>query len=374
MLNALGVRAQVLPGGRMRIDASRIETHDAPYELVKKMRASFCIAGPLLARLGRTRVPLPGGCDIGTRAVDYHIKGMEALGAEVRIEHGYVEARASRLKGANIMLDSPSVGATCHIITMACLAEGKTVIRNAAEEPEVIDLAMFLNSMGAVVRGGGTGTVEVEGVKELHGTTHRVIPDRMEAGTFLVAAAASQGDVLVTDCVPEHVTAVVMKLREAGVDVEEGRDWVHVRSSGRPRGIAVRTLPHPGFPTDMQQPFTAMLSVASGPSVVTEPVYERRFKHVDELRQMGADIRQEGQSAIINGVEQLTGARVVASDLRAGAALIIAGLVARGTTEVTAVEHIARGYDDITGKFSKLGATISFVDDGEESVDARTSR
>ena len=225
LLNALGVRAQVLPGGRMRIDASRIETHDAPYELVKKMRASFCIAGPLLARLGRTRVPLPGGCDIGTRAVDYHIKGMEALGAEVRIEHGYVEARASRLKGANIMLDSPSVGATCHIITMACLAEGKTVIRNAAEEPEVIDLAMFLNSMGAVVRGGGTGTVEVEGVKELHGTTHRVIPDRMEAGTFLVAAAASQGDVLVTDCVPEHVTAVVMKLREAGVDVEEGRDW-----------------------------------------------------------------------------------------------------------------------------------------------------
>lgn len=363
LLNCLGVRARLLPNGRMYIDASRIETSDAPYELVKRMRASFCVAGPLLARLGRMRVPLPGGCDIGARAVDYHIKGMEAMGAEVRIEHGYVEARASRLKGANILLDSPSVGATCHLISMACLADGKTVIQNTAEEPEVVDLAALLNAMGASVRGAGSSTVEVEGMHALKGTTYRVIPDRMEAGSYMIAAAATQGDVVVTDCVPEHVTALLLKLRETGFEVTEGPDWVRIRGAGRPKALSVKTLPYPGFPTDMQQPLTSLLATAIGTSVITETIYERRFKHLDELRQMGADIKQEGQSAIINGVERLTGARVVASDLRAGAALIIAGLMARGTTEVAGVEHIERGYEDVTAKFSQLGATIACVEE-----------
>jgi len=371
LLNAIGVRARLLPDGRMFVDASRIETHMAPYELVKRMRASFCIAGPLLARLGRARVPLPGGCDIGTRAVDYHIKGMEALGAEVRIEHGYVEAYAKGLKGANILLDSPSVGATCHILTMACLAEGKTVIQNAAEEPEVIDLANYVNAMGGVVRGAGTSVIEIEGVKSLRGTSHRVIPDRMEAGSFMIAAAATGGDVCITDCIPDHVTAVILKLRDAGVDVEVGPDWVHVASAGRPRPITAKTLPYPGFPTDMQQPLTSLLTIASGTSVVTETIYERRFKHVDELCQMGADIKQEGQSAIITGVDRLTAARVTASDLRAGAALIIAGLMARGTTEIGGVEHIERGYENIAAKLSGLGATIGCFEEGEDTAYAR---
>lgn len=363
LLNCLGVRARLLPNGRMYIDATRIETSDAPYELVKRMRASFCVAGPLLARLGRMRVPLPGGCDIGARAVDYHIKGMEAMGAEVRIEHGYVEARAGRLKGANILLDSPSVGATCHLITMACLADGKTVIQNTAEEPEVVDLAALLNAMGASVKGAGSSTVEVEGMHALKGTTYRVIPDRMEAGSYMIAAAATQGDVVVTDCVPEHVTALLLKLRETGFEVTEGPDWVRIRGAGRPKALSVKTLPYPGFPTDMQQPLTSLLTTAIGTSVITETIYERRFKHLDELRQMGADIKQEGQSAIINGVERLTGARVVASDLRAGAALIIAGLMARGITEIAGVEHIERGYEDVTTKFSQLGATIAYVEE-----------
>ncbi|NLC58412.1 MAG: UDP-N-acetylglucosamine 1-carboxyvinyltransferase [Armatimonadetes bacterium] len=374
LLNAIGVRVRLLPNGRMHVDASRIETTDAPYDLVKKMRASFCIAGPILARLGRTRVPLPGGCDIGTRAVDFHIKGMEALGAEVRIEHGYVEARANRLRGTNILLDSPSVGATGHILTMACLAEGTTTIQNAAEEPEVVDLANFVNAMGGVVRGAGTSVIEIEGVSSLRGTTHRVIPDRMEAGSFLCAAAATGGDVRVTECIPEHLTALVLKLREAGIECETGPDWIRVIGNGRPRAVSVKTLPYPGFPTDMQQPLTALLTTAVGTSVVTETIYERRFKHVDELRQMGADIKQEGQSVIINGVERLTGARVTASDLRAGAALIIAGLMAHGTTEIAGVEHIERGYEDIAAKFTQLGATIGCFEEGEGAAHARACR
>jgi len=363
LLSALGVRAQLLPSRDMFVDATRIETYDAPYELVKKMRASFCVAGPLLARLGRTRVPLPGGCDIGARSVDYHIKGMEALGAQVRIEHGYVEAQARRLRGANILLDTPSVGATCHILTMACLAEGKTVIQNAAEEPEVADLAAYLNAMGAVVRGAGTGTLEVEGVETMRGTRYRVIPDRMEVGTFAIAAAATLGDVRIVGCIPEHVTALLLKLREAGIAVDEGPDWIRVSAQAHPRPVSVKTLPYPGFPTDMQQPITSLLTICSGTSIITETIYERRFKHVDELRQMGADIKQEGQSAIINGVFRLTGARVAASDLRAGAALLIAGLMAHGTTEITGVEHIERGYEGIAAKFTQLGATVGCFDE-----------
>ncbi|MDH7569438.1 MAG: UDP-N-acetylglucosamine 1-carboxyvinyltransferase [Armatimonadota bacterium] len=360
LLNALGVRARSMPDGRMTVDATHIETYDAPYDLVKKMRASFCVAGPLLARLGRTRVPLPGGCDIGARAVDYHIKGMEALGAEVRIEHGYVEAAAERLRGAVILLDTPSVGATCHIITMACLAEGTTVIQNAAEEPEVVDLANFVNAMGGAVRGAGTSTVEVDGVKGLRGCAYRVIPDRMEAGSYAIAGAATRGSVRVTGCNPEHLSAVLAKLVEAGVEVTTGPDWIHVSAHTRPRALTVRTLPYPGFPTDMQQPLTSLLTTADGTSVVTETIYERRFRHLDELRQMGAVIRLEGQSAIITGVERLTGARVTATDLRAGAAMIIAGLMAYGRSEITGVEHIERGYEDVVGKFSALGAEISF--------------
>lgn len=359
LLTSLGASVQFLPDcRRMIVNATHVATSEAPYDLVKRMRGSFNVAGPLLSRLGHTRVPLPGGCDIGTRSVDYHIKGMEALGARVRIEHGYVEAEADRLEGATILLDTPSVGATCHIMTMACFAKGTTIIQNAAEEPEVADLAHFINAMGGQVKGAGTSTVQIEGVNALHPTTHRVIPDRMEAGTFLVAGAATGGEVRVTGCVPEHLTALLLKLQEAGVEIQQGPDWVLARGPERPRAISVKTLPYPGFPTDMQQPITSLLSVADGTSVITETIYERRFRHIDELRLMGANIRLEGQSAIIHGVERLTGARVTASDLRAGAALVIAGLMAHGTTEVFGVEHIERGYEDIVGKFAQLGATI----------------
>jgi len=358
MLQQLGVHAQVTGANTIEIDATDIGSNEAPYDLVKKMRASFSVTGPMLARLGYAKVPMPGGCDIGARPVDFHVKGLQSLGATVSIEHGYVEAEASRLKGAKIYLDLPSAGATQHLMTAACLAEGTTRIENAALEPEVVELANFLIAMGARISGAGTSTIEVEGVDELRATRYTVIPDRMEAGTFAIAAGITGGDVTLANAVPEHCSPVFQKLQEAGIRVTPGQDSARITASVRPKATDIKTMPHPGFPTDMQQPFVAMLAIADGTSVVSENIYERRFKYVSELQRMGADIVQEGRTAIIKGVPRLTGAEVTATDLRAGAALIIAGLSAEGRTEVSGVEHIDRGYEDIVGKLESLGASI----------------
>lgn len=358
MLQQLGVRAKVIEPNTVEIDATNIQSNEAPYDLVKKMRASFCVTGPLLGRLGYAKVPMPGGCDIGARPVDFHVKGLQTLGAKVVMEHGYVEAEAVKLKGANVYLDFPSAGATQHIMTAACLADGTTRIENCALEPEVSDLAEFLIAMGAKITGVGTSTIEIQGVEELRGVRYRMIPDRMETGTFAIATGITGGDVLLKDIAPEHCSAMFKKLQEAGIKVTEGPTWARITATDRPQATDIKTMPHPGFPTDMQQPFAAMLSVANGTSVLTENVYERRFKYVSELNRMGADIIQEGRTAIIKGVSKLTGAEVTSSDLRAGAALIIAGLVAEGRTEISGVEHIDRGYEKITEKMASLGAEI----------------
>lgn len=361
MLQELGVPTR-LTGNQLEIDATEIKSNEAPYELVKKMRASFCVLGPLLARLGYAKVPMPGGCDIGARPVDFHVKGLQALGARISMEHGYVEAEASRLKGAKIYLDFPSAGATQHLMTAACLAEGTTYIENAALEPEVVNLANMLIAMGAKIYGAGTKTIQIEGVKELRAVKHRVISDRMEAGTYAIAAAVTLGDVVLRKAIPEHSLAVIQKLQEAGISVEEGTDFIRVKANRRPIAVDIKTMPHPGFPTDMQQPFAALLVIADGTSVISENVYERRFKYVAELQRMGADIVQEGRTAIIKGVPKLTGAEVTATDLRAGAALVIAGLAAEGRTDISGVEHIDRGYERIEDKMSSLGAEIVRVE------------
>lgn len=358
MLQQLGVKAQITHEHTVEIDATEIKSREAPYDLVKKMRASFCVTGPLVGRLGYAKVPMPGGCDIGARPVDFHVKGLQTLGAKVSMEHGFVEAEAKRLKGAVVYLDFPSAGATQHMMTAACLAEGTTHIENAALEPEVMELADFLVAMGAKIRGAGTGTIEIEGVEELRGTRYRMIPDRMEAGSFAIAAGITGGDVTLRDAIPEHCSAVFQKLQDAGIKVDAGLDWARIRADARPLATDIKTMPHPGFPTDMQQPFAALLAVANGTSVITENVYERRFKYVSELLRMGADIIQEGRTAIIKGVPKLTGAEVNATDLRAGAALIIAALAAEGRTEISGVEHIDRGYEDIVDKMASLGAEI----------------
>lgn len=361
MLQELGVRTRVV-GNTVEIDATDIDRNEAPYELVKKMRASFSVAGPLLARLGSAKVPMPGGCDIGARPVDFHVKGLQALGARVSIEHGYVTAEADKLHGNEVYLDFPSAGATQHLMTAASLADGITRIENAAQEPEVVDLANFLIAMGARIKGHGTGTVEIEGVKELRGITYPMIPDRMEAGTFAIATAITQGDVVMRGALAEHCTAVLQKLQEAGIKVSSGDDWIRISADHRPTAVDIKTMPHPGFPTDMQQPFAALLSIAEGTSVISENVYERRFRYVSELQRMGADIVQEGRTAIIKGVPKLTGAEVTGTDLRAAAALIIAGLAADGRTEVTGIEHLDRGYEDIVSKLSSLGAMVTRAD------------
>jgi UDP-N-acetylglucosamine 1-carboxyvinyltransferase len=362
MLRKLGVYTRAVSDNCVEIDATDMASREAPYELVKKMRASFCVTGPILARFGYAKVPMPGGCDIGARPVDFHVKGLQALGAKVVIEHGYVEAEASRLKGATVYLDLPSAGATQHLMTVACLARGTTRIENAALEPEIVDLANYLTAMGAKISGAGTSTIEIEGVDELRGVTHRVIPDRIEAGTFAIAAAATRGDVSLVGAIPEHCSAIFQKLQEAGIRITPELDSVRITASRHPVAVDIKTMPHPGFPTDIQQPFCALLSIADGTSVITENVYERRFKYVSELQRMGADIVQEGRTAIIKGVPTLTGAEVTASDLRAGAALIIAGLVAEGVTEISGVEHVDRGYENIVGKISSVGGMIERVE------------
>lgn len=346
----------------LTINAANLARFEAPYDLVRKMRASFLVMGPLLARLGRARIALPGGCAIGTRPIDQHLKGFEAMGAKIEIGQGFIDAVVDgRLKGAKIYLDVASVGATENIMMAAAIAEGTTVIENAAEEPEIVDLANFLNGMGAKIRGAGTGSIRIEGVERLGGCTHAVIPDRIEAGTFMVAAAITGGDVFVEGAICDHLKPITAKLREMGVDVEEQENGVRVRRSGPLKAVDVKTLPYPGFPTDMQAQMMALLLASEGTSIVTETVFENRFMHVEEFRRMNANIKIEGRSAIVEGGIRLTGCRVCATDLRAGAALVLAGLIAEGETEVTGLEHLDRGYVNFSSKLQQLGAEIQRI-------------
>ena len=332
---------------------------EAPYELVKKMRASILIMGPLLARTGSVKIPLPGGCAIGLRPINLHLKGLSALGANIVAQPGYVEAKAGRLHGGNVYLDFPSVGATENIIMAAVLADGPSIIENAAEEPEIVDLVNFLNKMGAKIKGAGTDTIKIEGVKELSGCKHTVIPDRIETGTFMIAAAITRGNVLIKNVLPNHVKPIIAKLRECGAAVSLSDESILVRGDVCPlRSTDIKTLPYPGFPTDMQPQFMALLATVIGPSVVIETVFENRFMHVGELNRMGAGIKTEGSNAILYGGKPLHGAKVICTDLRAGAALVLAGLAAGGTTEISEIYHIERGYSNFIEKFKGLGADI----------------
>lgn len=341
------------------VDAQSLSAIEAPYEWVRKMRASFLVMGPLLARKGQAKIPLPGGCAIGSRGIDQHLKGFEAMGAKVEIGQGYIFASVEdRLKGTKIYLDLPSVGATENIMMAASMAEGMTVIENAAQEPEIVDLANYLNAMGARVRGAGTDTIRIEGVERMRGAVHSVIPDRIEAGTFMVAAAITRGDVVIENAIIDHLKPVVAKLGEMGVSIEEVENGVRVCCEEPVKTIDIKTLPHPGFPTDMQAQFMAMMLSVPGTSLITETVFENRFMHVDEFKRMGATIKIEGRTSIVTGGSRLTGAKVKATDLRAGAALILAGLICEGETEVTELHHVDRGYVRIVEKFKALGADI----------------
>lgn len=362
VLECLGIKVDASEPHTLKIDSREITSCEAPYELVRSMRASFLVMGPLLARKGYARISQPGGCAIGTRPIDLHLKGFEALGVKIEQGHGYIEASAPEgMIGANIYLDFPSVGATENIMMAAAMANGTTVLENPAEEPEIVDLANYLNQMGARVRGAGTNVITIEGVSELHGVQHSVIPDRIEAGTYMIAAAMTGGDVIIENVLPEHQKPLIAKLREAGALVEEDIDRIHVVGSGRLKSVDIKTLPYPGFPTDMQAQMMAMLSVAEGRSKITETVFENRFMHVVELNRMGANITTEGRSAVITGPAHLTGCTVRATDLRAGAAMILAGLVAEGATEICDIYHIDRGYEEIAAKLTRLGADIKRV-------------
>lgn len=345
----------------VRLNAKSLTTLTAPYELVKTMRASIVTLGPMLARFGEARVSLPGGCAIGARPVDQHIKGLQTLGAEVVIDHGYVVAKAKRLKGAHIVTDMVTVTGTENLLMAATLAEGTTVIENAAREPEVVDLTNCLIAMGAKIRGAGTPVIEVEGVSELHGATHSVLPDRIETGSFLVAALMTRGDVTVTHAAPHTLDIVLEKLREAGAIVQTGDDWIRVSIDKRPKAVSVRTVPHPGFPTDMQAQFMALDTIAEGTGRITETIFENRFMHVPELQRLGANITVDGHTAVVTGVEALSGANVMATDLRASASLVIAGLVAKGETIVDRIYHLDRGYDHMEVKLAALGAQIERI-------------
>ncbi len=361
LLAGLGVSVKRNEDGEVRIRAQQVADVDAPYELVKTMRASFLVLGPLLSRFGRARVSTPGGCAIGTRPVHLHLKGLAQMGADINLVHGYVEARARRLRGSKIYLDLPSVGATENLMMAATLADGTTVIENAAKEPEITDLAKVLTGMGAPIQGAGQDIVTIEGAKELKGICHRVIPDRIEAGTFMVAAALTGGDVTLRGARADHLDAFVIKLREAGIHMSVAEDTIRVQGDGRPHSVDVTTLPYPGFPTDLQAQTMVLMAVAQGVSLITETVFENRFMHALELVRMGADIKLDGNRAMVNGVDRLSGAPVMATDLRASVSLILAGLVAEGATEVTRIYHLDRGYEHVEKKLCALGADIERV-------------
>jgi UDP-N-acetylglucosamine 1-carboxyvinyltransferase len=359
LLGRMGVEVTVHDGMRVEVDAASLTECYAPYELVKTMRASILVLGPLLGRFGHADVSLPGGCAIGARPVDLHVRGLRAMGAKVAIEDGYIRAQADRLRGTHLLMDKVTVTGTENLMMAAVLADGETVIDNAAREPEIIDLADFLNSMGARVRGAGSNRIVIEGVSSLHGTQYEVLPDRIETGTFLVAGAITGGRVKLLRTRPGHVEGILAKLRDAGAQVETGGDWIEIDMRGRrPAAVSLSTAPYPGFPTDMQAQFTALNSIADGVATITENVFENRFMHALELQRMGADIRLEGNTAIIRGVERLRAAPVMATDLRASASLVLAGLVADGETVVDRIYHIDRGYECIEEKLRHLGANI----------------
>ncbi|QSQ08709.1 UDP-N-acetylglucosamine 1-carboxyvinyltransferase 2 [Koleobacter methoxysyntrophicus] len=358
IIQYMGARVSLTDDGVMRINPHINPANLPPYDLIKKLRASYYLLGVLLAKYGEATISMPGGCDIGTRPIDQHIKGFQAMGARIDIEHGMIKARAKQLVGAPIYLDVVSVGATINIMLAASMAKGTTIIENAAKEPHIVDIANFINAMGGNVKGAGTDVIKVTGVEHLHGCTHMVIPDQIEAGTFMIAAAAAGGDVIIDNIIPKHLDPITAKLVEAGATVEENGDHVRVISDGSLNQINVKTLPYPGFPTDLQQPMTSLLTIARGTSIITETVWESRFKHVDELKRMGANIKVEGSSAIIQGVKELSGAPVKATDLRAGAAMVIAGLIASGETEISCIHHIDRGYESIEKKLKEIGADI----------------
>ena len=348
---------------KLIITVRQIDNIEAPFDLITKMRASIVIMGPVLARRGRVRISHPGGCAIGSRPVNWHLKGLEALGAEIKIDRGFLDVTAPHLKGARIYLDFPSVGATENILMAAAAAEGTTVIENAAQEPEIVDLANFINQMGGKIRGAGTNIINIEGVKEFGGTRHAIIPDRIEAGTYLLIAAACGGEVLVNNVIHAHLAPLLAKLDEAGVYYREEDDGIRVFGKGHYQAVDIKTQVHPGFPTDLQAPFLALLARAQGTAIVTENIFENRFMHVEELKRMGADLKVEGRSVLVQGVNSLNPAALVASDLRAGAALILAALTAKGRSEIRGISHIDRGYEKIEVKLRGIGADIERVED-----------
>ncbi|CAD7837631.1 MAG: UDP-N-acetylglucosamine 1-carboxyvinyltransferase (EC 2.5.1.7) [Olavius algarvensis Delta 4 endosymbiont] len=360
LLMHLGARVS-RRAGRVCIDAGGLDSHEAPYDLVRKMRASILVLGPLLARLKRARVSLPGGCAIGARPINLHLKGMERLGATIELKHGYVEARTKQLRGAEIYFDVATVGGTENLMMAACLAEGQTILRNAAREPEITALAEILNAMGADVQGAGSSVITINGVETLKPAGATIIPDRIEAGTFMVAAALAGGDIRVENCEPEHLGASINKLRLTGAEVNVGSQSIQVCSQGRLNGVDIKTQPFPGFPTDMQAQFMVLMTIAKGQSLISETIFENRFIHVSELKRMGADITINGNAAMVRGVTKLSGAPVMATDLRASASLVLAGLVAEGTTEISRIYHLDRGYEALEEKFFKLGAAIKRV-------------
>ena len=369
ILKELGAKVRFLNKSTIEIDCTKVRYQDAPYDLMRKIRASYYLIGAMLGRFGSAKTTMPGGCNFGVRPIDQHIKGMTALGADVDVKNGFVyaDARDGKLHGARIYLDKVSVGATMNIILAAALAQGRTVIENAAREPHIVDLANFLNSMGADIRGAGTDTVKVNGVDRLHGGSYAIIPDQIEAGTYMVAAAATGGEVLIKNVIPRHLERISAKLRETGTIVQEYEDSVLVKGASSLRKVNIKTLPYPGFPTDMQPPMGALMCLANGTSVITEGVYDNRFKYTNELRKMGAEIQVDGRVAVIEGGKRLTGAPVHACDLRAGAAMVIAGMCATGTTVVEDVRYIERGYENFVGKLKALGADIECVDEPEDS-------
>ena len=375
VLKSLNAAVTYIPeDNTVYIDTTKELSSEAQFEFVSKMRASILVMGSLLARNGYARVALPGGCAIGSRPIELHLKGFEAMGAKISFGHGYVEAKAEgRLKGANVYLDFPSVGATENIMTAAALAQGTTVIENAAKEPEIVDLANFINNMGGRVIGAGTNTIRIEGVDTLYGTEHHIIPDRIEAGTFMVAAAITKGDVTIENAVPEHMTALIAKMREMGVEVTELDEGIRVRAPKTLKAVDIKTMPHPGFPTDMQSQMMALMLTAEGTSIITETVFENRFMHVEEFRRMNAGAKIEGRSVFIEGPVDLQGAEVMATDLRAAAALILAGLVSEGVTRVTKLHHLDRGYVDFHGKLAALGAQIERVPAEEVIIKEKTT-
>ncbi|WP_201275417.1 UDP-N-acetylglucosamine 1-carboxyvinyltransferase [Dolichospermum planctonicum] len=373
VLSALGLRLS-REGDILDIDAREITTSKAPYELVTQLRASFFAIGPILARLGVAQMPLPGGCAIGARPVDLHVRGLQAMGAEVQIEHGichaHVPGNKGRLRGAKIYLDTPSVGATETLMMAATLADGETILENSAREPEVVDLANFCNSMGAKIQGAGTSTITIVGVSKLHSTDYTIIPDRIEAGTFLIAGAITRSELLLSPVAPEHLIPVIAKLQEIGVSiVEECEDCLRILPAKTLKAINIDTLPHPGFPTDMQAPFMALLTLAAGDSIINESVFENRLRHASELNRLGADIRVKGNTAFVRGVPMLSGAPVIGTDLRASAALVLAGLAASGTTTVQGLQHLDRGYDRLDMKLQQLGAKIMRVNKAYKDAD-----